>query len=154
MENVQFVADNEKWLNKRDFSGLKVLKVEDDVLSMEFADGRSFSAPINDLQIRRTTGWRLLLQSPQLRSYKFYTNDGRVFKLGGLYLTKDFSGFVKPLDGLKSLLNANETVEAIYAVLDSMPNTKDSGLEIFEKIISWGGIAFIILCIIIGIIPD
>lgn len=152
MENVQFIADNEKWLNKRDFSGLKVFKVEDDVLSMEFADGRSFSAPINNLQIRRTTGWRLLFQSAQFRSYTFYTIDGRVFKLGGLYSNKDFIGFVKSLDGFNSMLKANETVEAIYAVLDSMPNTKDSGLEIFEKIISWGGIAFIILSIIIGAI--
>ena len=150
MENIQFIADNEKWLNKRDFSGMKLFKIEDDVLSMEFADGRNFSAPINDLQIRRTTGWKLLLQSPQFHSYTFTTKDGRIFKLGGVYSNKDFIGFTKKVDGLKSLMNANETINEIYAVLDNMPNTKNSGLEIFELVFSWSLIAFIVLSIIIA----
>ena len=150
MENVTFVADNEKWLNKRDFSGMTTFKIENDVLTMEFADGRSFSAPINDLQIRRTSGWRLICQSPRFRKYEFTTKDGRNFKLGGLYSNKDFIGFVKKLDGAKSLWNADETVWGIYSVLDKLPNTKNSGLEIFEYVFSWGIIAIIIFSVILA----
>ncbi len=150
MENVIFVANNERWLNKRNFSGMKVFKVENDVLSMEFADGRSFSAPINDLQIRRTSGWKLLFQDQRNRTYEFTTPDGRMFKLGGLYSNMDFAGFLKNVSGLKSLINAYDPVFDIYAVLDNMPNSKRSGLEKFELIIAWGVPAFIIFCIILG----
>ena len=152
MENVQFIADNEKWLNKRGFSGMTIFKIENDVLTMEFADGRNFSAPINDLQIRRTTGWKLLLQDGRNHTYEFTTPDGRMFKLGGLYSNMDFAGFYKEVTGLKSLIDAFDPVFDIYAVLDNLPNSKRSGLEVFELIMSWGLplIIFIILAAVLG----
>ena len=54
MENVLYEAGCEKWINKPGFNGLKIFKIEDDVLSLEFFDGRKFSAPLKDLQIRTT----------------------------------------------------------------------------------------------------
>ena len=150
MENVLFEAGCEKWINKPGFNGLKIFKIEDDVLYLDFFDGRKFSSPINDLQVRRTTGWRLLLQPALGRLYELTTSDGKVLKIGGLYTYKDFMGFFANVTGAKSLLKADEKVWEIYGVLDSLPNTKKSGLEIFELILSWGFIAFIVLGIILA----
>jgi len=65
-------------------------------------------------------------------------------------LYRDFMGFFENVTGAKSLLKADEKVWEIYGVLDSLPNTKKSGLEIFELILSWGFIAFIVLGIILA----
>lgn len=150
MENVLFEAGCEKWINKPGFNGLKIFKIEDDVLYLEFFDGRKFSSPINELKVRLTTGWPLLYQPRKARVYKLTTPDGKVLKLGGLYSMKDFLGFRENMTGIKSLFKTGDKILEIYGVLDSLPNTKKSGLEIFELILSWGFIAFIVLGIILA----
>ena len=124
MENVLYEAGCEKWINKPGFNGLKIFKIEDDVLSLEFFDGRKFSAP----------------------------SDGHQFKLGGLYDVRDFSGFLKNVDGAKSLFKQTDTIWEIYHVLDSLPNTKKSTLETIELVLSWGIIALIVISIAAGIL--
>ncbi len=152
MENVLYEAGCEKWINKPGFNGLKIFKIEDDVLSLEFFDGRKFSAPLKDLQIRVTTSWKLLWQPTLGRVYKFTTSDGHQFKLGGLYDVRDFSGFLKNVDGAKSLFKQTDTIWEIYHVLDSLPNTKKSTLETIELVLSWGIIALIVISIAAGIL--
>lgn len=150
MKNVLFEAGCEKWINKPGFNGLKIFKIEDDVLFLEFFDGRKFSSPINNLQVRVTTAWRLLLQPSLGRLYELTTPDGKVLKLGGLYNYKDFMGFFENVTGVKSLLKADGKVREIYGILDTLPNTKSSALEIFELILSWGFIALIVISIILA----
>lgn len=152
MENVLYEAGCEKWINKPGFNGLKIFKIEDDVLSLEFFDGRKFSAPINDLQVRVTTPWRLLLQPSLGRLYELTTPDGKVLKLGGLYTYKDFMGFFDNVTGVKSFLKADDKVWEIYGILDSLPNTKNSTLETIELVLSWGIIALIVISIAVGIL--
>jgi hypothetical protein len=82
--------------------------------------------------------------------YKFTTADGREFKLGGLYTATEFFGYLKNVNGVKGLQKQDETIWEIYQVLDSLPNTKSSALEIIELIISWGFIAFIVIGIILA----
>ena len=151
MENVLYEAGCEKWINKPGFNGLKIFKIEDDVLSLEFFGGRKFSAPLKDLQIRVTTSWKLLWQPTLGRVYKFTTSDGHQFKLGGLYDVRDFSGFLKNVDGANSLFKQTDTIWEIYHVLDSLPNTKNSTLETIELVLSWGIIALIVISIAVGI---
>lgn len=122
MENISYNA-NENYVAKKGnkFQGLKNLTIENDVITITMGTGLVFSAPINEVQVEYTTGWRLLLQSPLMHKYKFTSSAGQTLTID---MYKGWEGFGK------------EKLE-VYETIESLPNVKKSALEKFELWIGW-----------------
>lgn len=93
----------------------------------------------------------VLLYQPFIgRIYKLTTSDGKKITLGSLYDNNDFLGFYENATGVNSPLKADHKVWEIYDVLDSLPNTQNSALEILRLIVAWGSL--VIFVIFIGLL--
>lgn len=143
MRNFHFEAKNEKLINKQKFFGITKIYLQDDVLTIEFNDGRHFTSHINDInKIEYVGGWKLLGQNEWLRKYVITKNNGETLKikfddwLGLANIKKD------------KMLNPGweEPIEKCYEAIDRSLNAKPSSLEIVERVI---GIAVIVVVFIV-----
>lgn len=109
----KFYEADSRAAKKKNFKGVKILKVESDVLTIEMGDGRKFVSPLKELKGTYHEAWGET-RSEYKHSYKLQNENGEKLKIN----YSDWNGFKKGF----SYKDPRRTM--FFKIIESSPNVE------------------------------